>query len=102
MYFNIQYATLYLQIKFHKTKCHKILSKMYEHLTKAKHKEKQFFNIFYCTTRCALSYSVLCTAVNFVVQFYLSSRENKFHIVIYPKVHFMMIYTFLSFYILLI
>ena len=32
--------------------------------------------------------------MNFVVQFYLRARENKLCTVIYPKVHFVIIYTF--------
>ena len=48
--------------------------------------------------------------MNFVVQFYLRARDNKFHIVINPEVDFVMIYnfecfifeyTFSNFYILL-
>ena len=43
--------------------------------------------------------------MNFVVQFYLRTRDNKFHIVIYLKVHFVVIcnsnFTFSIFYILL-
>ena len=32
--------------------------------------------------------------MNSVVQFYLRAGENKFLIVIYPKVHFVMLYIF--------
>lgn len=43
--------------------------------------------------------------MNFVVQFYLRARDNKFHIVIYLKVHFVVIcnsnFTFSIFYVLL-
>ena len=37
---------------------------------------------------------VLGSVVNFVAQFYLRSRENKFCIVIYSRVHFAMRYIF--------
>ena len=61
-------------------------------------KKIQFFNKFYCATPyslcCALRYAVLSRVVNFVVQFYLRKRENKFHIVIYSKEHFLIIYIF--------
>ena len=32
--------------------------------------------------------------MNFVEQFYLRARDNKFHIIINPKVDFVMIYIF--------
>ena len=62
------------------------------------------------TMHCYLYTGVLCSVVNFVVQFYLRARENKFCLEIYPGVHFVMIYifefhifeyTFSNFYILL-
>ena len=65
----------------------------------------QFFFFFYCATRCAFLCAVLCSVVNFVVHFCLMARENKLHIVMYPKIHFVVIYifeyTFSRFYILL-
>ena len=68
-----------------------------------KTKTKKKFNKFDCATRrtlrCALRCVVWCSVVNFVVQFYLRTRENKFHVAIYPRVHFVMIYIF-KFYIL--
>ena len=82
-------------------------------LTKPKHKKIQSFNKFYYATRyalrCALRCVVLSSVVNFVVHFYLRAGENKFHVAIYSKEHFVMIYifkfyvferTFLNFYIL--
>ena len=57
-------------------------------------KKTRFFNKFYCATHCTLWCAGLCSVVNFVVKFYLRIRENKFHIVIYPKLLFVMIYIF--------
>ena len=47
-----------------------------------------------------LRFSV-CSVVNFVVQFYLKTRENKFHILVDPKVHLVKMYIFSNFFILL-
>ena len=47
-----------------------------------------------------LRFSV-CSVVNFVVQFYLRARENKFHILVDPKVHVVKMYIFSNFFILL-
>ena len=53
---------------------------------------------------------MLCSVTNFAVQSYLRAMENKFGIVIYPKINSVMIYifefyifeyTFSNFYILL-
>ena len=62
--------------------------------TKTKKKFNKFDCATRCTLRCALRCVVWCSVVNFVVQFYLRTRENKFHVAIYPKVHFVMIYIF--------
>ena len=71
---------------------------MFRLFNKTKTKKIHFFNKFYCAThyalRCALRCEVLCGVMNFAVQFYLRARENKFRLVIYPKVHFVMIYIF--------
>ena len=45
-------------------------------------------------TRCALPCAVLFSVVDFFVQFYLREKDNIFHIVMNPIVHFVMIYIF--------
>ena len=57
-------------------------------------KKIQFFNKFYCATRFAFRCAALCSVMNFAVKFHLKARENKFRIVIYPRVHFIMICIF--------
>ena len=80
--------------------------------TKTERKFNKFDSATSCTLPCALRCAVLCGDVNFVLKFYLRPRENKFQIVIYPKIiskfcndiHFRTLhfqYTFSNFYILL-
>ena len=62
--------------------------------TKTERKFHKFDSATSCTLPCALRCAVLCSDVNFILKFYLRPRENKFQIVIYPKIHFVMIYIF--------